>query len=64
MEGLIFYKQRSLFTVSWHRGNTNIIQNCFGHCGFKHLDLEMPNKADGENDVILETHHVGNYEEF
>jgi hypothetical protein len=26
--------------------------------------LEMPNKADGENDVILETHHVGNYEEF
>jgi hypothetical protein len=24
----------------------------------------MPNKDDRENDVILEMHHVGNYEEF
>jgi hypothetical protein len=24
----------------------------------------MPNKADSENDVILEMHHVRNYEEF
>jgi hypothetical protein len=24
----------------------------------------MPNKADSENVVILEMHHVGNYEEF
>jgi hypothetical protein len=24
----------------------------------------VPNKADSENDVILEMHHVGNYEEF
>jgi hypothetical protein len=34
------------------------------HCGFKHSDLEMPNKADIENDVILEMHRVGNYEDF
>jgi hypothetical protein len=27
-------------------------------------DLEMPNKTDSENDIILETHHVENYEEF
>jgi hypothetical protein len=33
------------------------IQNCFAHCGFKHSDLEMPNKADSENDT-LEMHHV------
>jgi hypothetical protein len=24
----------------------------------------MPNKADSENDVILEMQHIGNYEEF
>jgi hypothetical protein len=24
----------------------------------------MPTKADNENDVILEMHHVGNYKEF
>jgi hypothetical protein len=24
----------------------------------------MPDKADSKNDVILEMHHVGNYEEF
>jgi hypothetical protein len=24
----------------------------------------MPNKVDSENDVILEMHHGGNYEEF
>jgi hypothetical protein len=24
----------------------------------------MPNKDDGENDVIFEIHHVENYEEF
>jgi hypothetical protein len=24
----------------------------------------MPEKADSENDVILEMHHVGNYEKF
>jgi hypothetical protein len=24
----------------------------------------MPDKADSENHVILEMHHVGNYEEF
>jgi hypothetical protein len=24
----------------------------------------MPNKADSENDVILEMHHIWNYEDF
>jgi hypothetical protein len=24
----------------------------------------MPNKADSENDVILEMHHIRNYKEF
>jgi hypothetical protein len=26
--------------------------------------METPNKADSENDIILETQHVWNYEEF
>jgi hypothetical protein len=26
--------------------------------------LEIPNKADSENDVILNMHNVGNYKEF
>jgi hypothetical protein len=34
----------------------------FAHCGFKHSDLEMPNKANSKNDVILDMHHIGNYE--
>jgi hypothetical protein len=25
-------------------------------------DLEMPNKADSENDIILEMNDIGNYE--
>jgi hypothetical protein len=37
---------------SWRRVSTKTIQNCFTHCGFKHSDLETPNKADSENDVI------------
>jgi hypothetical protein len=49
---------------SWRRVSTKTIQICFAHCGFKHSDLQMPNKADSENDVILEMHHVGNYEGF
>jgi hypothetical protein len=27
-------------------------------------DLKMPNKADSGNGVVLEMHHVGNYDEF
>lgn len=27
-------------------------------------DLEMPNKADSENYIVLEMYHVENYEEF
>jgi hypothetical protein len=49
---------------SWQRVSTKTIQNCFPNCGFKHSDLEMPDKADSENDVILEMRHVRNYEEF
>jgi hypothetical protein len=49
---------------SWRRINTKTIQNCFDHCGFKHSYLEMLNKADSENDVILEMHHARNYETF
>jgi hypothetical protein len=51
------------FLEKYRRVNTKTIQNCFGNC-LKHSDLEMPEKADSENDVILEMHYVGNYEEF
>jgi hypothetical protein len=46
---------------NWQRVCTKNIQNCFTHCGFEHSDLEMSNKANSENDVILE---ISNYEEF
>jgi hypothetical protein len=49
---------------SWQRVSTKTIQNCFARCGFKHSYLEMLNKADSENDIILEIHHGGNYEQF
>jgi hypothetical protein len=62
VQGLIFYKQYSLLPIVGEEYQTT--QNCFAHCGFKHSDLEMPNKADSENGVILEMHHVGNYEKF
>jgi hypothetical protein len=32
--------------------------------GFKHSDSELPNKIDSKNDVKLEIHLIGNYEEF
>jgi hypothetical protein len=57
--------QAMQFTVnSWQTVSTEIIQNSFAHCGFKHSELEMQNKANSENDTILEMHHVSNYEEF
>jgi hypothetical protein len=37
---------------SWRRLSTKTIQNCFTHCGFKHPDLDMPNKTDSENYVF------------
>lgn len=40
------------------------IQKSFAHCGFKHSDLEMLNKADNGNCVVLEMHHLRNYDEF
>jgi hypothetical protein len=49
---------------SWQKVNTKTIQNCSAHCGFKHSYLEMLNKVDSENDIILEMHHTRNYEEF
>jgi hypothetical protein len=49
---------------SWRRVSTKTVQNCFAYCDFKCSDLEMPDKADSENDVILEMHHIENYEEF
>jgi hypothetical protein len=49
---------------SWQGVSTKTIQNCFAHCGFKHSDLEMPDKADSKNDVILEMRHVRNYKVF
>jgi hypothetical protein len=48
---------------NWQGVSNKTIQKCFAHCRFKHSDLEMLNKADSEDD-ILETHHIGNYEEF
>jgi hypothetical protein len=50
-------------TNSWRTVSTKTIQNCFADCGFKHLDLEMPNKANSENDT-LEMHHIRTYGEF
>jgi hypothetical protein len=32
--------------------------------GFIHTDLEVLNRTDSENDIILEIHHIRNYEEF
>jgi hypothetical protein len=32
--------------------------------GFKHSDLEMLNKANTENDIILELDNIRNYKEF
>jgi hypothetical protein len=43
---------------SWPRLSTKTIQNFCTHCGFKHSDLEMPNKVDSESGVIQEMHHV------
>jgi hypothetical protein len=37
---------------SWQTVSTKTIQNRFSDCDFKHLDLEMPNKADSENDIL------------
>jgi hypothetical protein len=30
---------------SWRSVSTKTVLNCFAHCSFKHLDLEMPNTA-------------------
>jgi hypothetical protein len=49
---------------SWRRVSTKTFQNCFDHCDFKHSDLELSDKADSENDVILEMHHVENDKVF
>jgi hypothetical protein len=46
------------------RVSTKTIQNWFAHCGFKHSNMEILNKTDSENDVILEIHHIWNCEEF
>jgi hypothetical protein len=59
-----YYLQYSLLPTAGGELSIRAIQNCFSHCGYKHSDLEMPNKADSENDVILKMHHVGTYEEF
>jgi hypothetical protein len=48
----------------WRRISAKTVNNCFAHCDFKHSDLEMPDKANSENDVILEKYHIGSYEEF
>jgi hypothetical protein len=42
--------------VKGRRVNTKTIQNCFAHCGLKHSELEMANKANGGNDMEM---HVG-----
>jgi hypothetical protein len=44
---------------SWCGVSTETIQNCSAYCGFKHINLDMLNKADSEN-----LHHIGNSEEF
>jgi hypothetical protein len=65
VNALIDLSQTAPFIAeSWRRVSTKTIQNCFDHCFFKHSDLEMPNKANSENDVIFEMHYIGNYEEL
>jgi hypothetical protein len=59
MQGLIFYKQHS-----WRRVSIETIQNCFAYCSFEHSELKMLKKANSENDIILEMHHIRNYEVF
>jgi hypothetical protein len=58
------HKQYSLLLIVGVRVSIRTIQNCFSHCCFKHSDLEMLNKASGENDVTLEMHYMGYYDEF
>jgi hypothetical protein len=48
----------------WRRVCTKTIHSCFAHHGFRHSDLEMPNKNNSKNGVIFEMHHVRNYEKF
>jgi hypothetical protein len=49
---------------NWRRISTKTIEKSSDHCGLNTHHLDMPNKADSEIDVMLETHHVGHYEEF
>jgi hypothetical protein len=62
--GIDLLQAAQFIADSWRRVSTDTVQNCFADCGFKHSDLEMQDKADSENDAILDMHHVGNYEEF
>jgi hypothetical protein len=57
-------ERTSTVYYSWRRVSTYVIQICFSFCGFKHSNLEMPSKADSENDVILEIHHVRDHKIF
>jgi hypothetical protein len=57
-------KAVQFITDSWRKVSTKTIQNCFSHCDFEDSDLEMPNKADSEGDVILEMYHVRNFKNF
>jgi hypothetical protein len=57
--------QAGQFTAdSWRRRSARTIQNCSARCDFRHSDLEMPNKADGENDIIMEMCNIVNYNEL
>ena len=52
---------------SWRKMSSETIQNCFSHCGFKHLVLEMDVDMliESENDDRnVELQQVENYEEF
>jgi hypothetical protein len=56
--------QAALFIAdSWRGVSTKTMHN-YLRTGFKHSDLDVPNKADSENYVIMEMHHFDNYEEF
>ncbi|XP_035232701.1 tigger transposable element-derived protein 6-like [Stegodyphus dumicola] len=52
---------------SWRKVSSETIQNCFSHCGFKHLvsEMDVDILIESENDDLhVELQQVQNYEEF
>jgi hypothetical protein len=61
---LVFYKQHSLLLIVGKEYVPRPFRTALLTVVFKLSDSEMLNKANSENDIILEMHHVRNYEVF